>query len=569
MIDEYHSALRSFNRSVDKVDSVGLWRIMREQWYGWSRFWIRGVGISLLAGLFGILITIGLHLYNQGDPQLASASVSLGPFCRQTQGAAILKEQLRLQAQQSDVAWAEYTQLLGEHKQALEQCRQTQWPRIQAIWLRLYPCDANSGNLDWVFDQIVNLGYNRVFIETFYDGQVVLPGKEGSPWPGISPNIDLLDMAFKSARRRGLSPYAWIFSLNYGYSYSQIPSRLSTLARNGEGDTSFLDPNTASPEDLDFAGGPDQVFVDPFNPQARQDYQGILQQILRRQPDGVLFDYIRYPRRQGAASVATKVKDLWIYGEYSQQEFIQLGLNPLTQILLDDYLQQGYVTLNHLTRLYQQFPGMPIRWRQPGQSAQPDPIPSPNPTPEFLEISTSPLPNQATPSPTPPPTPPPAARLESLQPQLWELAVDFAHQGILDYLKTISQPVQKQGIPAGTVFFPDGNTRVGEMGFDSRLQPWDQFDPSLEWHPMAYARCKDIGCIGDQVSTVLKAASAETFVCPAIAGLWGQALDKRPMLEVQMRELQQRFPQLPCVSHFAFSWIAPQSDQSRKVCNAP
>ncbi len=51
--------------------------------------------------------------------------------------------------------------------------------------------------------------------------------------------------------------------------------------------------------------------------------------------------------------------------------------------------------------------------------------------------------------------------------------------------------MERQGIPAGAVFFPDGNRLVGNQGFDSRLQAWDSFPPSLEWHPMSYANCND------------------------------------------------------------------------------
>ena len=42
------------------------------------------------------------------------------------------------------------------------------------------------------------------------------------------------------------------------------------------------------------------VFVDPYHPQAKADYGQMLQEVLERQPDGVLFDYVRYPRGVGS-----------------------------------------------------------------------------------------------------------------------------------------------------------------------------------------------------------------------------------------------------------------------------
>lgn len=548
------------------------------QWPGWIRRWgMIGVGVLMVLGL-NTWISWPPPVQAEEPPLLISQAPGsqLDRFCRQSPEAIANKEQLRREAEQSDQAWARYTQVVAQHRQDLDRCRQTQWPRIQATWLRLYPCDIQAGVLDHVFDQIVNLGYNRVFIEAFYDGNTILPSPDGQPWPSLDPEADLLDLALRSARQRGLSAYAWLFSLNFGYTYSQLPDRQSALALNGSGQTSLLDPTTATLQDFVEDVGPDQVFVDPYSPLARQDFRSLLQQVLRRQPDGVLFDYIRYPRQAGAASVAGTVKDLWVYGESARNAFLNLGLNAPGKALLQTYLDQGFITVADLTALDARYGPRPPLWRQPLQPEplveteiqaelrRSSPVPSsPSPTGE-----TTPGAPEATPSPTPTPTPAAAVRHAQLQPQLWQLAVEFAHQGILDYLHSMSDLVTAQEIPAGAVFFPDGNRRVGEIGYDSRLQPWDRFDPELEWHVMAYARCEDLGCVGDQVEQVIQESTAGTLVCPALAGLWGESLRKRPMLEVQMQELQQRFPQLPCVSHFAFSWVAAELNEARRTCTA-
>ncbi len=504
--------------------------------------------------------------------QVNSSAVPLDPYCRQYPEAIAYKENLRQQSLTSDSAWAQYTQVVLDHRRALEACRNTRWPQIHAVWLRLYPCDAQPGVLDQVFDRIVNFGYNRVYIEVFYDGTSVLPGNQSAPWPSIYPEADLLDMALTAARRRGLSAYAWMFALNFGYSYSVIPDREAALARNGDGNTSIFNPATTLVQEFDEVSGPDQVFVDPFHPQARQDYLNLLNQVLRYQPDGVLFDYIRYPRGTGEASLATTVKDLWIYGEAAQQSFVDLGLNPASQEVLNRYLQQGYVTVNDVLDVDQRFAGSSIQWRQPDQPAPaPTSIPTPPPTPVEVDAEDPELESlevEPTPIPTLPPTPSASARQSQFQPQLWSLAIDFAHHGIMDYLNTISTPVLQQSLPAGAIFFPNGNQTVGN-GVDSRLQPWDQFNPDLEWHPMAYAKCDDATCVSQEVQRVVDGAPPGTFICPAIAGLWGQSLEKRPMLEIQLQELQSKFPQLNCVSHFAFSWADPEFDRERKFCTLP
>jgi hypothetical protein len=139
-------------------------------------------------------------------------------------------------------------------------------------------------------------------------------------------------------------------------------------------------------------------------------------------------------------------------------------------------------------------------------------------------------------------------------------------QGVLDFLTAAIQPVQQQQIPAGAVFFPDGNQTVGTQGYDSRLQPWDRFPNSIEWHPMSYATCGTVDCIVQQVQRVLSSAPSGARIQPALAGTWGQSINGRPSLEAQMQAIRAATPQINEISHFAFSWQEPQYDRDRKFC---
>jgi uncharacterized lipoprotein YddW (UPF0748 family) len=106
-----------------------------------------------------------------------------------------------------------------------------------------------------------------------------------------------------------------MFTLNFGYSYGQRPDRQQVLALNGRGKTPSPTQNQARP------AIPMKCFIDPYHPQAKADYGQMLQAVLQRQPDGVLFDYVRYPRGVGGYSVADEVDDLWIYGQASRRCF--------------------------------------------------------------------------------------------------------------------------------------------------------------------------------------------------------------------------------------------------------
>ncbi|MGA7938189.1 MAG: hypothetical protein WCA35_31860 [Kovacikia sp.] len=433
-----------------------------------------------------------------------------------------------------------YQALVARHAEQLNQCRRQSWLQTQATWLRLYPCDSKPGMLEALFDEIVNRGYNQINLDVFSNGQVLLPSADNpTAWPSVlqepgTDRIDLLAAAIQKAHERGLKVYAWLFSLNFGQTYADRPDRQSVLARNGEGETTVSAAIKAS-----FMPGRDitsvnEIFVDPYSAQAIADYRQLLDGILRRRPDGVLFDYIRYPKGLGGASVVSKVKDLWIYGEASRQALEQRGLNQKGRELIRHYISQGYLTAQDLLAVDQLDPTeKEPQWQ--GRS------------PSIAWAS------------------PVAERLSAIHKELWNLAVAHAMQGPVDFLTAAISPVQQQGIPAGAVFFPEANRAVGQ-GFDSRLQAWNRFPGTIEWHPMAYGVCGDTSCIVQQVQTVLEQAPVRTRVEPVLTGMWGQASPERPSLEAQMQALRSPSPPIQSLSHFSFGWQDPQWERTRKFC---
>ena len=427
-----------------------------------------------------------------------------------------------------------YEALLAQHAEQLRQCRSSTWPQNQAIWLRMYPCDIQPGVVENVLDHIVNLGYNQVYIDAFSDGQALLPASTNpTAWPNVirssGENTDLLAQAIQKGHERGLKVYAWMFMMNFGYSYTLNPDRKPALARNGKGETS-----------LDVVDNGSQVFIDPYSLQAKKDYYQLLQEVLRRHPDGVLFDYVRYPRQSGKASIVTKVKDLWIYSDAAKLALYQRALNSKGLELIRRFLSQGYVSAADIEAVNKLYP----QEKEPLWQGR-----------------------------TPPPPPPPIAPLPTaaqwqplLQSQLWQLSVAHAVQGVLDFLALAALPFQRQGIPVGAVFFPEANQVVGQ-GYDARLQAWDKFPSSLEWYPMSYADCGNTSCIVAQVQRTFQYAPPGTQVSPVLAGVWGHSISNRPSLEAQMQAIHQAVPQIQSVSHFAFSWQEPQFDGDRKFCH--
>ena len=416
-----------------------------------------------------------------------------------------------------DDARRAYREFNYDRARALYQCRQGRPLATQGIWLRLYPCDAQPGAIARLFDEIANSGYNQVYLETFYDGRVLLPAADNpTVWPSVLreagyETTDLLDQALQAGRERGINVYAWNFLLNFGDAYGRAPNRQDDLARNGSGQTSLEAPISGY-----------EVFVDPYSETARRDYQTLLAALLKRRPAGVLFDYVRYPRGTGAASVASKPADLWIHAPAARQAAIARGSNDKSRAAIDLYLRQGYLDGGNLTNLDRQYPGQPFQWA--GRDSQ-----------------------------------------RTINDDLWQFALTHARQGVLDFLDRAIAPVQERGIAAGAVFFPDGNQSVGQRGFDSRLQPWDAFPTTIEWHPMAYATCGTTDCIVNDIRRVVERANGATVI-PALAGNWQQPFNGRPPVRQQARAAQSALPSLRGASHFSFDWERLEDSRRRKFC---
>ncbi|MGL5032219.1 MAG: family 10 glycosylhydrolase [Microcystaceae cyanobacterium] len=462
----------------------------------------------------------------------AIAQAQLTSYCQLPLEAIAVKDQLRNAAfKGKEKQKKAYRNLITKHAFILRECRRTTWPQEQAIWLRVYPCDLRPGVLDTLLDQIVNNGYSRIYVEVFFNSQVLLP-KADNPtvWPSIVRDkkwekADLFAQVIKKGRERGLKVYAWMFTMNFGFAYSQNPDRQWVLAKNGFGQNS-----------TEVVADQIQAFIDPYNPQAQSDYQKMLQAVLKRRPDGVLFDYIRYPRGVAGQTTVGKVKDLWVYGDASYQALINRGMNQKGRFLIQQYLDQGYITVTDIANADRQFKG--------------------EGSPLWVGRNAPRGENQQTP-------PQKKARLDQ---DLWNLALAHAANGVIDFLTRSANQVKKQGSAAGAVFFPDANQGVGDRGYDARLQAWERFPRFMEWHPMAYAVCNTPKCIVSQIKRVTRIAQNKTVVTPAIAGVWGVSQPNRPSLQSQMRAIQQGNPTIQAVSHFAYSWQDPDFDRQRRDC---
>ncbi len=515
---------------------------------------MRAISLIMSATITTRLFTLALitnFAASLGLTQPALAQV--GEYCQFENEAIATKENLRLaafpnQASNANLAAIkEYQAIVQQHGQALKTCRQKSWLKTQGVWLRLYPCDLQAGKLDEVMDRIVNKGYNQVFVEVISEGKILLPRSENTTaWESLInseqyKNADLLKLAIAKGRERGIKVHTWIFTMNFSTSYGKgfdrnglakmTVARQNAIARNGNGDStiSIIENLGKNPEGE--VSTTNQLFIDPYNYQAQSDLYLVVNEVVKRKPDGVVFDYVRYKRGAGAASVVSNVRYLWIYGQASLQALRDRAENLQGLEIINRFLKQGYVTPTDLQTVKKLYP----------QESEP--------------LWQGRLPSSKNPA------------ISFWQNELWKLAVGHAFIGVTYYLDIVSKPVFSQGIPAGIAFFSDGNQPVGE-GFDSRMQPWHLFTNTYEWQPMAYAVCGKPDCIVAQVRRVAQNAPEGTKIAPILVGQWNEPFTNRPPLEVQMQAIRAAVPEISSISHFAFGWQFQEASfsRSRQFC---
>jgi Glycosyl hydrolase-like 10 len=509
----------------------------------------RNIAVSLLGWyrhkwrqklLIGVLATSSFIGQGYSAQSSLAQTLPIGDYCQIPLAEVNAKNSLRMAAQKGDRnIQIKYNAIVKKHVADVQQCRQKSWLKNQAIWVRLYPCDSRPGALEEIFDHMVNKGYNQVYVATFY-GKALLPRSSNTTaWNSAlvsrgTEKTDLLAESIQKGRERGLKVYAWVYTLNFGPEYGVTPEGQSAVAINGRGETTLFAGEEGFQKSTDGAAG-SVLFVDPYSDKARDDYDRLIKEVVNRHPDGILFDYVRFPRGQGGQSIASQVKDLWIYGDESRQTLAALAQNSKGTALIDRFLNRGTITINDLKDVDKLYP---------------------------FEVSPmwqgrTPLENEGTMS--------YEDKFPWIEWDLWQLTLAHASQGVVNFLQRAAAPAEQQRIKSGAVFFPEANQPIAKRGYDSRLQAWDRFTTN-EWHPMAYATCNQSNCVAEQVKRVVSFAPPTTEVIPALAGMWGKPTEGRPSLEDQMSGIRRTTPQIHSISHFAFSWQEPELDYFRSSC---
>lgn len=164
---------------------------------------------------------------------------------------------------------------------------------IYGVWHR--PFERTLDEVKSTLRELKSLGMSELFIETYYNGQLIYPSKNVllpmHSWVGTYGlyGNNLLDTFIKEGKKEGIKVHAWVENFfvgrfdhveeNYFYQHKK-----DWLLVNRDG--SILQKNEVN-----------YIFLDPANPDVRAYVLSLYEEMIQMHPglESLHLDYIRYP----------------------------------------------------------------------------------------------------------------------------------------------------------------------------------------------------------------------------------------------------------------------------------
>lgn len=189
---------------------------------------------------------------------------------------------------------------------------------IKGVWIR--PTETSETKIISTLDNMKEIGFNNVFLETFYHGKTIFPSKTMKDYGFIAQNeqfnkFDPLKIWITEAHKRGIKVHIWFQSFYIGNTPPSANSK-SILAVHPEwGNKTKKDYASKTPtcSKSEHNG----YFLDPANPEVQEFLLKLLEEIIcTYKPDGINLDYIRYPQ-----AISKNEAGSWGYTEFARNEF--------------------------------------------------------------------------------------------------------------------------------------------------------------------------------------------------------------------------------------------------------
>ncbi|MNR87107.1 hypothetical protein D3C72_179690 [compost metagenome] len=186
--------------------------------------------------------------------------------------------------------------------------------RRKGLWIRPYRGDLSGLHVLEVLDNAQAMGITEVYVEAFQNGKLHYKSPSGvfplaTPATSTAPEVELLKVYSREARRRGMKVYAWLHTLNFGQAYGE--ANPDQLVRDGFGRTSG-------------ASEKQSWRVSPSHPEVRRRLNLMAWELASSGiVDGIQLDYIRYPVRlkEGDVDPSADPRNFWGYSAPQMQSF--------------------------------------------------------------------------------------------------------------------------------------------------------------------------------------------------------------------------------------------------------
>ncbi|MBY0449319.1 MAG: family 10 glycosylhydrolase [Cyanobacteria bacterium] len=194
---------------------------------------------------------------------------------------------------------------------------------FRGIWVR--PLQNSSAEIQHIIADLKALKIHDIFLETYYQGKTIYPSQVMQDY-GLPKQhrqfegTDILKEWIEAAHAQGLRVHTWVQVFFAGNQQDSMDSLSDLLAKYPDWrNVQYAARNQTVPVPSSIETG--HFFLDPAHPQSRQFLTQLMQEIVSRyHPDGINFDYIRYPE-SAKPGTANYLDTTWGYTASAQKAF--------------------------------------------------------------------------------------------------------------------------------------------------------------------------------------------------------------------------------------------------------
>ncbi len=202
---------------------------------------------------------------------------------------------------------------------------------LKGIWLR--PIEKTPALIEKTVERLYNAGFTDIFLETYYHGKTIYPSEHLRKY-GVRYQreefigFDPLEVWIEEAHKRNMKVHIWFETFYVGNENPQTTPNHVLSVYPMWSNKRFSDYDSETPvSSLSEHNG---YFLDPANIQVQEYLLGLIDEIITKyHPDGINFDYIRYPQTVDASYPNYKNSN-WGYTKAARNEFQYMyGIDPI------------------------------------------------------------------------------------------------------------------------------------------------------------------------------------------------------------------------------------------------